>query len=808
MFKEVVFPFLFFFICSLFSYSQGILELHFKDKSNNPLIEVEIYVLELDTVIKSGERSVMEISLPAGSYTIRFRHPSYLDQTRRVSIREGQVTREYIVLSERVYELETQEIRGQVDPRKTQEIPFFQVIPIEPRRVGEMPAPKSDIESQLVLLPGVGTASEFSSQYRVRGGNYDENLIYVNGIEVYRPQLIRQGQQEGLGFTNVHLAEEVRFSSGGFSAEYGDKMASVLDVTYRTPKRKKATIELGLLTTNIHVEDRLGGHSDSSGIFTYQMGLRRYSTRYLLRSLQVQGTFRPVFYDIQAFFTYKPVWKGKRPLTISLLVYGASNDYYFEPQSQETTFGTFNRAFRLFVAFVGKERTLYQLGQTAVKVDYVASSRWRLQTIYSFFVDYERELTDVEGGYRLSDVNTNFGSSEYNQEVYVRGIGSELAHRRNYLLAYIHSSKWNFLFTPDVELRHLIKGGLEWRRDYLFDEFREWSAIDSADYLTVKEYVNAENSIQTDYLIGYLQHRWQIWRVFYLQYGIRAVWRSLNGEFFWVPRVQLIYDLSRRDNHSKPIQIRFGAGGYYQPPFYREMRDFNGLLYRDVRAQRAYHFILGLDYLFKVWERPFKFTGEAYYKLLSRLIPFEFQNVRIRYYPQFTATGYVRGIDLRLNGEFLQGLDSWLSVSILEAKENVNGIDSFVYRPTDQRFIVSFYFQDYLPQNPTIRFGLKYLYNSGLPFGPPKVLQNRTVFRMPSYQRVDLSVSKLITLRDSKRRKGWHLQSIWIGLEVYNVFGRFNTIAYQWVKDVYNTYFAVPNYLSARLYNARIIAYF
>jgi len=578
------------------SWGQGTLKFAFKNKFNEPLSHVQIHILELDSLIDTGDESQIVIALPAGTYTLRFHHSDYVSQTRKFSVYEGQTVHHYIVLTERVYELDPQEIKGKVDPKKTQEIPFFQVIPIESRKLGTLPAPKADIESQIALLPGVGTVSEFSSQYRVRGGNYDENLIYVNGIEIYRPQLIRQGQQEGLGFTNVHLTEEVHFSSGGFSAEYGDKMASVLDVVYRTPRGKKATVELGILTTNVHVEDQISGNGDSSGTFTYQIGVRRYSTRYLLRSLQVQGTFRPVFYDFQSFLTYRP--RGKKPFTLSLLLYGASNDYYFEPQSQETTFGTFNRAFRLFIAFIGKDRTLYQLGQGALKMDYVVSPKWRIQGIYSVFMDYERELTDVEGGYRLSDVSTNFGTSEYNQEIFVRGIGTEMTHRRNYLIAYIHSNRWNVQFTPDPELRHLFKAGIEWRRDYLFDEFREWSAIDSAGYLSITEYVKAENNLQTDYWIGYLQHRWRIGETFLLQYGIRGMYRTLNQELFWTPRFQFVYDLSRRDVNPKPIQFRVGGGGYYQPPFYREMRDFDGKLYPHTKAQRAYHIIAGMDYLF------------------------------------------------------------------------------------------------------------------------------------------------------------------------------------------------------------------
>ncbi len=625
----------------------------------------------------------------------------------------------------------------------------------------------------------------------------------MNGIEIFRPQLIRTGKQEGLGFSNPYLADEVYFSSGGFGVQYGDKLSSVLAIHYREPSRNRATLEAGLLTLNFHIEN-YWQKNDSAPRFSYQLGIRRFTTRPLLKTLNTTGTYRPSFWDGQLLLRFQPHSQSK--WKIEWFTVATQNTYDFEPESQVTTFGMFPYPIRLFVAYAGRERSQYQIFQTAVQLYWNPNYRWQLRGYVSYYVDQEKEFADIEGAYRLADVNPNFAAEDFNEVIFVRGVGSQLEHRRNWLFASVQDYALHGKYAIDKAFKHFLHFGIQSQQRFFWDRYTEWYLEDSSDFVFPVERVRTTNTFSAQLHTGYLQHLWWLTTTWKVQWGIRSGYWNANQSLFITPRIQVVWDPSKQDS-TRPFQLRAAWGMYFQPPFYREMRDFDGKLYPEIPLQKAIHYILGGDYLFYAWERPFKLTAELYYKQLWDLIPYEFQNVRIRYYPTHRAKGYVRGIDVRLNGQFIQGLDSWLSVTMMETREQVQGFDRYVYRPTDQRLQVNFYFQDYLPNNPTFRVHIQYIYQTGLPFGPPRILQNRTAFRMSSYQRVDLGLSKLIIIKEGKQRKHWHVRQLWLGLDVFNLLDRQNEVSYQWVKDVFNTRFAVPNYLTGRLLNVRVIAY-
>ena len=737
---------------------------------------------------------------------------------------------------------------------------FRQLIPINPKKITQMPGIKSDLSNKIATLgSGVVQNSEFSSQYRVRGGNFDENLIYVNDIEIYRPFLIRTGQQEGLGFVNPNLATEVGFSSGGFQARFGGKVSSVLDVMYGEPDEFAGTVELGILNQNLALEgsfqqkdkersdeDIEAGISYRKRKFGYLFGFRRFTPSYVLGSLDTQGEYRPRFNDVQGMFSFRPRQKIKQPkvkirkdgskdtiyynqdrVKMSLFFNYANNDYLFTPQSRETSFGNIQNAFKLQVAFVGQDLSSYSTGLGAFTVEHRPTARLKMKYILTAFRTVEAELFDVEGGYFLSDVNINFGSDGFNETTFDRGIGTFYRHGRNYLIGNVFSAEQRGDWFPGKDFRHKISWGVRAQAQYIDDELKEWNGFDSAGYFSLDESFRTQTQLNSFLYKVYLQDHWKLSKdkSKRLIVGARAIYNDLNGQFLVAPRVQFVIDPGSKDilkdedqldqtdytrSEKRKYQIRFAAGMYHQPLFYREMRDFDGTVYSDRPAQTSYHLIGGGDYLFKMWGRPFKLTVEGYGKYLDNLVPYQVDNVRIRYYPQNTATGYAYGLDTRITGQFIRGLDSWLNVGMLRTAENVQELpeQGFVSRPTDQRINFSMFFQDELPFNPTYKVNINFVYGSGLRFGFPGSLENRTIFKVPSYQRVDLGFSKMVLFKGAEEIDKFGLRSLWISAEIFNLFQRANTISYTWIKDVFNTQFAVPNFLSARLLNIRVIAKF
>ncbi|MBX3101055.1 MAG: TonB-dependent receptor [Bacteroidetes bacterium] len=727
---------------------------------------------------------------------------------------------------------------GKNDPDK----PFERDTPIHADNVKDVTATKSD-EKLIAQAMGAASPSEFSSQYRVRGGNYDENLIYINGIQLYRPQIVRSGQMEGLGIVNTAMVDHVTFSTGGFQARYDDRLSSVMNIRYLEPDSFRATAEIGLLTAGLHAGGRDKDREKNPGGFTWMVGARGFTMRYLLNSLDTDGNYQPFFWDFQNLLTWTPrryrtlrYRERTRPdgridsvavppgsLKFGWLNVVQQNNYSFFPQSRETTFGTITRAFRLFVAFEGKEQSNYLTGQSAFYMDWRPNQRLSIRNQVGVISSEEAEIISVEGAYRLGDVSTDFGNERFNEVTYTRGVGSELRWARNFLNVFILQAEHHGqvildrdlarkLSQADAYVRHKFSWGLRWQQDQVNDRFREWSATDSADFLRLEEQVRSRVTLHSWRTAGYVQEIWRTSRTTNLIAGLRANYWSLNEELLLSPRVQFVYDPSLRKYASDTLrrrnnyQLRLAAGAYHQPAFYRELRDFEGNLYTNRPAQRSYHFIAGGDYVFRMWRRDFKLFAEAYYKYMPLLYPFEFDNVRIRYYPRYEAEGYAYGIDARVNGQFIEGVESWFNVSWLRTQEQVKGLNQgYVRRPTDQNLLISFFFQDEFPMLPALKMHINLIYGSGLPFGPPTVLENRTVFRMPFYNRVDLGFSYEVRMKTQAALKP---KSLWFGLDVFNLFARPNTVSYTWVKDVFNTRFAIPNYLSSRLLNVRVVATF
>lgn len=797
---------------------------------NDPISQVKIEVLTLQMpLVFSATDGKYELRLPKGKHRILFTHVGFDSAVVELEALEYKTFERNIKLVE--FSTETVVISNQ--KKITDFNNIAQMERMDAKQLMAM-ANATSVEKAIGLMTG-GNSNEFSSQYRVRGGNFDENLVYVNGIEVYRPFLVRSGQQEGLGFTNPALVQDIQFSTGGFAANYGDKLSSVLDITYRDPQGFRGTAEVGILTTNVHLEGRSRNRRDSTlpGRVTFLMGARRFQASYFLKGLDTDGDYQPSFYDIQSMLTYTPRMKERgrykirsranggqdtierniNPLKITVFATTSRNRYYFEPKGREATFGMLQAAFRLRVAFEGREYTSYTTGLAAVKFDYAPTNRFTNSFIITAFRTQEAEVFDVEGGYMLGEVNTNIGNDNFNQADFDLGIGSEFRHARNYLTANVLSAQYlGFWNTNNQRLRW----GASFQQQFISDEIKEYRLIDSAGYVVnrfaifgTEEYIKGSATLNGIQPKAFIQHEWRIGKAAQLTSGCRAAYFDLIGRTMISPRAQFQYDFTETAS-ALPLRLRAAAGVYQQPPFYREFRRLDGSLNLNIQQQKAYHYIIGADYKFKMWKRDFRLFSEVYYKYLANVIPYEIDNVRIRYYPDYKAVGEAYGIDLRIFGQFVKGVDSWASLNILKTSENAFGDNrGYISRPTDQRVGFSTYFQDELPIDPTFKVHMNYVYNSGMHIGFPRNYENRTNFQLPSYQRVDIGFSKIFSFNSEESmqfRRG--VESVWATLEVYNLFGRNNTVSYNWIQDVNNIVYGVPNYLSARLLNVRVVMKF
>lgn len=693
---------------------------------------------------------------------------------------------------------------------------------IDPKLVGTIANASGNFESILKTLPGVSSNNELSSQYSVRGGNYDENAVYVNDFEIYRPQLIRSGQQEGLSFINSEMVSGIKFSSGGFDAKYGDKLSSVLDITYKKPQITAAAVSLGLLGNSLNLE---GGNKNHR--FTYLLGYRQKTNRYLLSSQDVKGNYTPNFNDVQAYFNYDVSEKFE----LGLLANYNSNLFTLVPQDRTTTFGTFGQVMRLDVFYEGQEIDRFETLMSGLSATFKPNKDLRLKLITSAFEINESETFDIEGSYLFSDVESDFGKANFGKIKAYRGIGTYMNHARNYLYSNIYSTEHKGTYHHQ---RHTYSWGAKLQTELTRDKLSEWNLIDSGGYsipntdnqLSLKEVIKSRNSLASNRYSGYIQDNISLSDsgIAYLTLGVRTNYWDYSKELLISPRVTFAFAPKRWNQN---YLFRLSTGVYNQPPFFREFRDLTGKLNPKIKAQRSVHYVVAMDRQFKAFgNRNFKFTTELYYKKLNNLIPYEVDNVRIRYYAQNNANGYATGADFRINGEFVDGLESWFSLSLLKTQEDITndsyflkgtqGQDSlkispgYIPRPTDQRVNFSVFFQDKLLKSPSNKVHLTLVYGSGLPFGPPDFNRFKDTLRIPSYKRVDIGFSKEFITPEKRVKSGLFkpFKSLTLYAEVLNLLQVSNVISYIWVRDVNEVQYAIPNYLTQRQVNLRLVARF
>lgn len=765
------------------------------------LEQVVIGVVGTSIGIATDSSGRFRLSVPAGrALIVEARRLGYTPQRLPVSsLQLGEQRTLNITLAPDARQLGNVTVRGRTDASDIRE--QASLTRIDPIITRTMPTPFGEFNRVLATLPGVQAQNELSSTYNVRGGNYDENLVYVNGLEVYRPFLISSGQQEGLSFVNPDLVEKIDFSSGGWQPRYGDKLSSVLAVDYRKPTRFGASAQASLTGGTIHLEA-----PTRNGRFTYLVGARYKDSRYVLRSLPTQGQAMPRFFDAQAYLNANLGPKGDSTrTTLSLLVNGARNDYRFEPASSETSFGTVNRTVRLVIGYVGRERLRYDTWQTGLNLRHRFSDRFSTEVLTSYVHSDEREFRDVEAGYRFCDVNTNPDSPDFNECVRERDAGSRFDHSRNVLRVRLATAETRATWKPSAP--HQIQAGVKASREEIRDQLEEYRFNDSADYVIAPTNLFTTLNLTSTRLQGFVQHTWDIDSARTLTYGFRAHHWSINGQTVVSPRVQY----SQRTRRPG-LTWRLAAGLYQQPPFYRELRALNGSLNLNLQAQRSYHVIASTHYEFKQFNRPFQLTLEGYAKYLTNVVPYDVDNVRLRYFAQNNATAYAVGFDARLNGEFIKGAESWFSLGVLTTREKINDPTRpfprrYVRRPTDQRVQLGIMFQDHLPDNPSVRLSLFNVIGTGLPFSPP----NEPAFRGTTeltrlYWRTDIGFSKVIVVAAGEHSRG--LRSLWLTAEILNLLAKNNLVSYNYVQDLSGITYAVPNYLSQRIFNLRAVASF
>lgn len=789
------------------------------DETQHPISGVNIKANDIGTT--TNENGFYELNIPSGKeITVEFTHVIYKKVVVTFNLKNGQELEFNPVMKTNIEQI------APVIINSNTKTTIEGVTTISPAVIRTIKGAQPGVENILKTLPGVNISNELSTQYSVRGGNFDENLVYVNEIEVYRPFLIRSGQQEGLSFVNTDLVQNVDFSAGGFQAKYGDKLSSVLDITYRKPIKFGVKADLSLLGGSIATEI-VSKDSKFSGI----MGLRYRDNSLFINSMETETNVVPVFADAQTYLTYK--FSDK--FHLNFLGNLSLNKYDFQPQNRQTNFGTLEDPLALMVFYEGQEKDRYQTEFGAFKADYFLNDNVTLKLITSMYHTTEEEYFDILAQYRLGEVNTNIGDENLGEVEFSEGIGSQLNHARNDLDAAII----NIEHKGDAKIEN---NTIEWSVKYTYEDLRdrlvEWEVIDSAGFsinpphidafnqqpyepyqgpLVPFQNVRATNYVKINRLQAYAQwsrrdmlgehevyynagvriHNWNVNSDIPNEDGI-----SSSNQTVFSPRAQFAI----KPNWEKDMLFRIAGGLYYQPPFYRELRDSSGIVQPNVKAQKSTHLVIGNEYSFNMWNRPFKLVSEAYYKNLSDVNPYTLENVRIRYQANNNAKAYAYGLDLRLNGEFVKGTESWFSFGYLKTEENINN-QGYIARPTDQRLKFGVLFQDYVPNIPELKMYLNLVYNTGVPGGSPSYAnpydyQNR----LPDYKRADLGINYVL-VDANKNYNNWkrNFKELSIGVEIFNMFDVQNSITNTWVRDVYSKrQYSIPNYLTPRVFNIRV----
>ncbi len=725
----------------------------------------------------------------ADSVVVHYQMAGYQNRKRVLRNPQGNLTLNIVMPSadRELSEVTVSETRRQMGSTET----------LNTTELRRLPSTTGNAVEELVATQAGGSShNELSSQYTVRGGAFDENCVYINGGEVYRPMLVSSGQQEGLSVINSDMVERVDFSAGGFEAKYGDKMSSVLDITYHRPKRLEGSLQGSLLGANAYM-----GYGNKK--FSFSNGLRYKTNQYMLGSLETKGEYSPSFLDYQAYLSYtpSPSWE------LDLMGYISNNVYNFTPKDRETKFGTLEDVKSFKVYFDGKEEDLFRTYFGSAKLARKLNDRSHLALSFSLFSTRERETYDIQGQYWLND-------TEDDQQL---GVGTYMQHARNLLTSLTKTLRLDY----NASRRgHTVAAGLAWKGESVTERSREWESRDSSGYniphtgkdLMVIYNLKSTADISSNQVELYAQDTWRHESeagTLSVNYGARLSYWSWNGEWLFSPRVSLGYVPSSNDNFT----FRLATGLYYQRPYYKELRDtvtLNGnttvQLNKDIKSQRSFQIIGALEYRFKLDERPFRFTAEAYYKAQGNINPYNVDNVKIVYYGENIASGYVAGIDFKLYGEFVPGTDSWISFGLMGAKMKLHG--QTIPQPTDQRYNINFFFSDYFPGTTRWKMNLNASFADGLPFGPPHTGLAANAFRAPAYKRVDIGMNYRALDNEDRHLRHSAVKNIWLGIDCFNIFGFNNVSGYYWVTDVQGHQYAVPNYLTGRQVNGRILIEF
>lgn len=758
------------------------------DENNEPIEFASVSCLKQGKMTMTSLKGEYSMQLhSADSVVIKFSMIGYKAKTRVLRRPRGKQTLQIVLHSD-----ENQLGEVTVTGKK---IETGQMEDISKDHLKSLPSASGNAVEELIQSQaGVSTHSELSSQYNVRGGSFDENSVYIDNVEIYRPFLVRSGQQEGISVINPDMVEKISFSTGGYEARYGDKMSSALNIKYRKPKKFEATASASMLGASAFI-----GVSNKK--VSWSNGFRYKTTKHLLGSMDTKGEYSPTFIDYQTYLTYTP---NKR-WEIKLLGNISDNHYNFTPEDRETKFGTMENVKAFQVYFDGQEKDVFRTFFGAVGITRNFGEKTSLSLIASAFNTREQEKYDIQGQYWLTQTETSENL----------GVGTYFQHARNYLKAHVESAK--LLFKTKYK-KHDIEGAFTFKKEKITENSVEYEMRDSSNYsiphtgkdLYMIYSMRAKNVLDANRIEAYVQDAFRFTSnnektLYTLNYGVRLSHWSYTKETIVSPRVSLGIIPAFNEN----ITMRFATGLYYQAPFFKELRDTttqNGITYASLnskaKSQRSIHFIAGFDYRFRMNNRSFKFTAEAYYKALGNLVPYSVNNVKVVYYGSNESSGHAAGIDLKLYGEFVPGTDSWLSLSLMNTSMKLNG--KSIPLPTDQRYAINMFFTDYFPGTDRWKMSLKLALADGLPFSAPHQELESNVFRAPAYKRADIGLSYRLLNNEGKQRKHIQLRNVWLGAECLNLFGINNVNSYYWITDVTGGQYAVPNYLTGRQINFRV----
>ncbi|MCR5644786.1 MAG: TonB-dependent receptor [Bacteroidales bacterium] len=783
------------------------------DEQSHPIEMANVVVTELLVGQTTNNRGAYELQLLCDTtLVINFSFVGYETKQVEVRLKRGEKRKLDVVLKSISTDLPDVVISQRA-------IDAASLTRLDAKQATLLPTMGGGIENLIKTLPGVISNNELSSQYTVRGGNFDENLIYVNGIEIYRPFLVGSGQQEGLSFVNSRLVNNIEFSAGGFAVEYGDKMSSVLDVTYKKPRETAGSLTMSLLGAEAHVEG-----VTANDRFSYLVGARYKNTAIVLRMMDTKGNYRPNFTDAQALFNFKLNDKWD----LSLLGYYSRNQYYLIPQSSSAEMGMINAVLRLDVYFEGQELDNYATGLGAATFEFKPNKDLSLKFIASAYSAYETETYDILGEYWLGQVETNLGSEQQGNVIANMGTGVYLNHARNSFYAQVYNLDHK---GTKVNGQNVFKWGLRYQRQNIDDVVNEWNVVDSAGYnlphpmdepgtmptqipdIQLDVFYRSHNLLGINNIDGFVQQSLSFpvrnEGEIVVTGGLRANYWGYNKKVYVSPRAGIAY---KPEIEGRDLVFRLSGGVYNQTPFYREIRNLDGSLYPNADVQKSYQVILGSDFKFRAWGRPFILTSEAYYKYLKNVIPYDIDNVRIRYYADQKAKGYAMGLDFKINGEFVKGIDSWASLSLMRTREVIEGDTSgWHYRPSNQLASFSLFFQDYIPFAPTWKVNLTLTFGTGMPVNDPVSEYYHPGKFYPPYRRVDIGFVKQLINEGSSFSKGNplnYVKNMFVSVEVFNLLNISNTVSYTWVKDVYNRSWGINSYLTPRYVNLKLITEF